>query len=143
MGPIAPILPLYTISLGPLYHKILRPPLTCVCFLPSSAVKMQFSQASQTTNPRTCASTEKQQPRMKQLPYWRPWNSRARGIEKARKKKKTTGGNWGEGEAAEEGRKRNDYTLSPSPRFPFFPAPLPFSRALHYLRAWNSLKSPG
>ena len=25
---IAPILPLYTISLGPLYHKILRPPLT-------------------------------------------------------------------------------------------------------------------
>ena len=73
MGPIAPILPLYTISLGPLYHKILRPPLTCVRFLPSSAVKMQFSQASQTTNPRTCASTEKQQPRMKQLPYWRPW----------------------------------------------------------------------
>ena len=27
MGAIAPILPLYTISLGPLYHKILRPPL--------------------------------------------------------------------------------------------------------------------
>ena len=28
MGNIAPILPLYTVSLGPLYHKILRPPLT-------------------------------------------------------------------------------------------------------------------
>ena len=27
MGTIAPILPLYTISLGPFYHKILRPPL--------------------------------------------------------------------------------------------------------------------
>ena len=27
MGAIAPILPLYTISLGPLFHKILRPPL--------------------------------------------------------------------------------------------------------------------
>ena len=27
MGAIAPIMPLYTISLGPLYHKILRPPL--------------------------------------------------------------------------------------------------------------------
>ena len=27
MGAIAPILPLYTISLGPLYHKIIRPPL--------------------------------------------------------------------------------------------------------------------
>ena len=27
MGAIAPILPLYTISLGHLYHKILRPPL--------------------------------------------------------------------------------------------------------------------
>ena len=27
MGAIAPILPLYTISLGTLYHKILRPPL--------------------------------------------------------------------------------------------------------------------
>ena len=26
-GAIAPTLPLYTISLGPLYHKILRPPL--------------------------------------------------------------------------------------------------------------------
>ena len=142
MGPIAPILPLYTISLGPLYHKILRPPLTCVCFLPSSAVKMQFSQASQTTNPRTCASTEKQQPRMKQLPYWRPWNSRARGIEKARKKKKQRE------ETGERGRRRKRVvkemiTRSLSPRFPFFPAPPPFSRALHYLRAWNSLKSPG
>ena len=29
MGAIPPILPLYTISLGPLYHKILRPPLSC------------------------------------------------------------------------------------------------------------------
>ena len=27
IGAIAPIMPLYTISLGPLYHKILRPPL--------------------------------------------------------------------------------------------------------------------
>ena len=27
MGAIVPMLPLYTISLGPLYHKILRPPL--------------------------------------------------------------------------------------------------------------------
>ena len=70
-GAIAPILPLYTISLGPLYHKILRPPLTRVRFLPSSAVTMQFSKAPQTTNPRTSASTEKQQPRLQQLPYWR------------------------------------------------------------------------
>ena len=35
---------------------------TCVFFLPSSAVTMQFSQAPQTTNPSTSACTEKQQP---------------------------------------------------------------------------------
>ena len=31
MGAIAPILPLYTISLGPLYHKIFCPPLFGTC----------------------------------------------------------------------------------------------------------------
>ena len=30
MGAIVPILPLYTVSLGPLYHKILYPPLKMV-----------------------------------------------------------------------------------------------------------------
>ena len=30
MGTIVPILPLYTVSLGPLYHKILYPPLKMV-----------------------------------------------------------------------------------------------------------------
>ena len=63
------IYPLYTISLRPVY--ILRLPLTCVLFLPSRAVTMQFSQAPHTTNPSTSASTEKQQPRLQQLPYWR------------------------------------------------------------------------
>ena len=65
------IYPLYTISLRPVYNKILRLPLTCVLFLPSRAVTMQFSQAPHTTNPSTSASTEKQQPRLQQLPYWR------------------------------------------------------------------------
>ena len=35
---------------------------TCVFFLPSSVVTLQFSQAPQTTNPSTSACTEKQQP---------------------------------------------------------------------------------
>ena len=65
------IYPLYTISLRPVYNKILRLPLTCVRFLPSRAVTMQSSQAPHTTNPSTSASTEKQQPRLQQLPYWR------------------------------------------------------------------------
>ena len=30
MGAIAPVLPLHAMSLGPLYHKILRPPLSYV-----------------------------------------------------------------------------------------------------------------
>ena len=61
----------YTISLRPVYNKILRLPLTCVRFLPSRAVTMQSSQAPHTTNPSTSASTEKQQPRLQQLPYCR------------------------------------------------------------------------
>ena len=65
------IYPLYTISLRPVYNKILRLPLTCVRFLPSRAVTMQSSQAPHTTNPSTSASTEKQQPRLQQLPYCR------------------------------------------------------------------------
>ena len=47
MGAIAPTLPLYTISLGPLYHEILRPPLTCVRFY--LQVQLQCSLAKQQT----------------------------------------------------------------------------------------------
>ena len=37
MGAILPIMPLYTISLGPLYHKILCPPLEVVAKCPTSS----------------------------------------------------------------------------------------------------------
>ena len=46
MGAIGPILSLYTISLGPLYHKILRPPLVYKCASVEGIVPEKSSRAN-------------------------------------------------------------------------------------------------